>query len=90
MRGLIRRIQNRGYATLARIADHLDSLTAGDESNAVLEALEKLKNEPIDPERVQAAKVQMRADRLKSMQTAEAIAYVEEGHARAKVLITFQ
>src|SRR5262249_43609012 len=40
MRGLIRRIQNRGYATLARSADHLDSLTAGDESNAVLEALD--------------------------------------------------
>ncbi|HWK09756.1 MAG TPA: UvrD-helicase domain-containing protein [Vicinamibacterales bacterium] len=40
MRGLIRRIQNRGYATLARIADHLDSLTAGDESNASLEALD--------------------------------------------------
>jgi ATP-dependent helicase/nuclease subunit A len=40
MRGLIRRVQNRGYATLARIADHLDSLTAGDESNAVLEALD--------------------------------------------------
>ena len=40
MRGLIRRVQNRGYATLARIADHLDSLTAGDESNAVLEAVE--------------------------------------------------
>ena len=40
MRGLIRRAQNRGYATLARIADHLDSLTAGDESNAVLEALD--------------------------------------------------
>ena len=40
MRSLIRRIQNRGYATLARIADHLDSLTAGDESNAVLEALD--------------------------------------------------
>ena len=40
MRGLIRRIQNRGYATLARIADHLDSLTAGDESNAVLEAID--------------------------------------------------
>jgi ATP-dependent helicase/nuclease subunit A len=40
MRGLIRRIQNRGYATLPRIADHLDSLTAGDESNAVLEALD--------------------------------------------------
>src|SRR4029079_11982872 len=40
MRGLIRRVQNRGYATLARIADHLDSLTSGDESNAVLEALD--------------------------------------------------
>jgi ATP-dependent helicase/nuclease subunit A len=40
MRGLVRRIQNRGYATFRRIADHLDSLTAGDESNAVLEALD--------------------------------------------------
>ena len=40
MRGLVRRIQNRGYATLPRIADHLDSLTAGDESNAVIEALD--------------------------------------------------
>ena len=37
---MIRRIQNRGYATLARIAEHLDSLTAGDESNAVIEALD--------------------------------------------------
>ena len=40
MRSLVRRLQNRGYATMARIADHLDSLTAGDESNAVLEALD--------------------------------------------------
>jgi ATP-dependent helicase/nuclease subunit A len=40
MRGLVRRIQNRGYATLARIADHIDALTPGDESNAVLEALD--------------------------------------------------
>jgi ATP-dependent helicase/nuclease subunit A len=40
MRGLVRRIQNRGYATLPRIADHIDDLTAGDESNAVLEALD--------------------------------------------------
>ena len=40
MRGLVRRIQNRGYATLPRIADHIDSLTPGDESNAVLEALD--------------------------------------------------
>ena len=34
IRGLVRRIQNRGVRTLARIADHIDSLTAGDESNA--------------------------------------------------------
>jgi ATP-dependent helicase/nuclease subunit A len=40
MRGLIRRIQNRGYATLTRIADHVDALSAGDESNAVLEAVD--------------------------------------------------
>lgn len=40
LRGLVRRIQNRGYATLARIADHIDALTAGDESNAVIEALD--------------------------------------------------
>jgi len=40
MRGLMRRIQNRGYATLARIADHIDSLTAGEEPNAVIEALD--------------------------------------------------
>jgi ATP-dependent exoDNAse (exonuclease V) beta subunit len=40
MRGLIRRIQNRGYATLSRIADHIDALSAGDESNAVLEAID--------------------------------------------------
>jgi ATP-dependent helicase/nuclease subunit A len=40
MRGLIRRIQNRGYATLPRIAEHLMALTAGDESNAVIEAID--------------------------------------------------
>jgi ATP-dependent helicase/nuclease subunit A len=40
MRGLVRRIQNRGYLTLARIAEYIDALSAGDESNAVLEALD--------------------------------------------------
>jgi ATP-dependent helicase/nuclease subunit A len=39
MRSLVRRVQNRGYATLRRIAEHLDSLSAGDESNATLEAV---------------------------------------------------
>ena len=42
MRGLIRRMQNRGYATLPRIADYLISLSAGDESNAVIEALDSV------------------------------------------------
>jgi ATP-dependent helicase/nuclease subunit A len=40
LRALVRRIQNRGYATLARIADHLDQLALGDESNAVVDALD--------------------------------------------------
>jgi ATP-dependent helicase/nuclease subunit A len=37
-RALLRRIQNRGYATFARIASHLDRLAVGDESNASLDA----------------------------------------------------
>jgi ATP-dependent helicase/nuclease subunit A len=40
LRGMIRRIQNRGYATLARIADHLDRLAVGDESNAAIDAID--------------------------------------------------
>jgi ATP-dependent helicase/nuclease subunit A len=40
MRALIRRIQNRGYATMGRIAAHLDRLAVGDESNAVIDALD--------------------------------------------------
>src|SRR4029079_2252688 len=35
---MVRRFQNRGYATLARVADHLDQLAVGDESNAVIDA----------------------------------------------------
>ncbi|PYR28804.1 MAG: hypothetical protein DMF92_13295, partial [Acidobacteria bacterium] len=38
--GLIRRAQNRGYATLARIADHLEQLAVGDESNAAIDAID--------------------------------------------------
>jgi len=40
MRSLVRRIQNRGYATLGRIAAHLDRLAVGDESNASIDALD--------------------------------------------------
>ncbi|MGE5200084.1 MAG: UvrD-helicase domain-containing protein, partial [Rhodospirillaceae bacterium] len=40
VRGLVRRLQNSGYLTLARLADHLDRLSAGDESNAVVDAVE--------------------------------------------------
>ena len=39
-RSMLRRIQNRGYATFARIASHVDRLYAGDESNAAIEALD--------------------------------------------------
>ncbi len=39
VRGLVRRIQNRGYATLARVAEYLDRLSAGDESNAAVDAV---------------------------------------------------
>ena len=39
MRGLVRRLQNRGFATLARVADHVDRLS-GDVSNAVVEAFD--------------------------------------------------
>jgi ATP-dependent helicase/nuclease subunit A len=39
VRGLIRRIQNRGYATLGRLSDYFASLVAGgDESNAIIDA----------------------------------------------------
>ena len=39
IRGLIRRIQNRGYATLSRLADYFDGLAGGgDESNAIVDA----------------------------------------------------
>jgi ATP-dependent helicase/nuclease subunit A len=39
IRGLIRRIQNRGYATLSRLSDYFSGLVAGgDESNAIIDA----------------------------------------------------
>jgi ATP-dependent helicase/nuclease subunit A len=39
LRGLARRVSNRGYATMARLADHVDRLATGDEANAVREAV---------------------------------------------------
>ena len=38
VRGLVRRLQNRGYATLARIAEYMNRLSARDEANAVIDA----------------------------------------------------
>jgi ATP-dependent helicase/nuclease subunit A len=39
IRGLIRRIQNRGYVTLGRLSDYFAGLVAGgDESNAIIDA----------------------------------------------------
>ena len=40
LRAIIRRAENRGYQTLARIADHLDRLAVGDESNAAIDAVD--------------------------------------------------
>lgn len=40
LRALVRKAENRGYATLARIAEFLDDLAVGDESNAVIDALD--------------------------------------------------
>jgi ATP-dependent helicase/nuclease subunit A len=40
IRGLIRRMQNRGYQTMGRVAAHLDRLSVGDEANAVIDALD--------------------------------------------------
>ncbi|HXI30367.1 MAG TPA: 3'-5' exonuclease, partial [Vicinamibacterales bacterium] len=40
LRAMIRRAQNRGYATLARVADHLERLAVGDESNAAIDAVD--------------------------------------------------
>jgi ATP-dependent helicase/nuclease subunit A len=40
IRAIIRRIQNRGYATLDRIASHLDRLAVGDDANAAIDALD--------------------------------------------------
>ncbi len=39
MRGLVRRIQNRGYATMARVSDQIDGL-AGDISTAAVETFD--------------------------------------------------
>ena len=39
MRSLVRRIQNRGYATMARVSDQIERLSAG-MSNAVVEAFD--------------------------------------------------
>ena len=38
LRSLVRRLQNRGYATLARVVEYIDRLSLGDESNAVIDA----------------------------------------------------
>ena len=39
IRNLVRRVQNRGYATMVRVAEHIDHLS-GDVSNAVVDAFD--------------------------------------------------
>ncbi len=38
VRGLLRRVENRGYATIGRLAEYFETLRAGDESNAIIDA----------------------------------------------------
>ncbi len=38
VRALIRRVENRGYSTLGRLAEYFETLRAGDESHAIVEA----------------------------------------------------
>jgi ATP-dependent helicase/nuclease subunit A len=40
LRAMVRRAQNRGYATVSRIAEHLQRLAVGDESNAAIDAVD--------------------------------------------------
>ena len=40
IRALVRRVQNRGYATLGHLVAHLDRLAVGDEANAAIDALD--------------------------------------------------
>ena len=39
VRALVRRVENRGYATVGRLAEYFDTLRAGEESNAIVEAV---------------------------------------------------
>jgi ATP-dependent helicase/nuclease subunit A len=38
VRALVRRVENRGYATIGRLADYFETLRTGEESNAIVEA----------------------------------------------------
>ena len=40
LRAMMRRFENRGFATLGRVAEHLDRLAVGDEANAAIDALD--------------------------------------------------
>jgi len=42
LRSIVGRFENRGYATLARVSDHLDQLAIGDESNAAIDATDSV------------------------------------------------
>jgi ATP-dependent helicase/nuclease subunit A len=40
LRSMVTRFENHGFATLARVAGHLDRLAVGDESNAAIDAVD--------------------------------------------------
>ena len=61
LRALLRRVESRGYATLDRLAAYFETLRAGDESNAILEAAGC--REPHDDARGQGPRVPDRVPR---------------------------
>jgi zinc protease len=52
----------------------LDAAKVPAATKSVLEQLQKLKTEPIDPDRIQAAKTQLRTNHIRSLQTSEGVA----------------
>ena len=40
IRAIVRRVQNRGYCTLSRLTEYLDRMSAGDEANALIDAMD--------------------------------------------------